>query len=126
MPRPAASSAIAWIANPPNPGRWGEPAALALIPAAERPNVRHQGGRTVEVAQAAYARHGVNAEVTPFIQDMAGAYAWADLVVCRAGASTVAELATAGLASVLVATAAFALSRLFWRFALRFYTSASS
>lgn len=78
------------------------PAALALIPVEQRPNVRHQGGRTVEVAQAAYARHGVQAEVTPFIQDMAGAYAWADLVVCRAGASTVAELATAGVASLLV------------------------
>lgn len=78
------------------------PAALALLPAGERPNVRHQGGRTVAVAEAAYAQHGVTAEVTPFIQDMAGAYAWADLVVCRAGASTVAELASAGVASVLV------------------------
>lgn len=78
------------------------PAALALIPAAERPNVRHQGGRTVAVAEAAYAQHGVAGEVTPFIQDMAAAYAWADLVVCRAGASTVAELASAGVASVLV------------------------
>ena len=78
------------------------PAALALLPAGERPKVRHQGGRTVAVAEAAYARHGVQAEVTPFIQDMASAYAWADLVVCRAGASTVAELASAGVASVLV------------------------
>lgn len=78
------------------------PAALALLPVSERPNVRHQGGRTVAVAEAAYAQHGVQAEVTPFIQDMAGAYAWADLVVCRAGASTVAELASAGVASVLV------------------------
>lgn len=78
------------------------PAALALIPPEQRPNVRHQGGRTVEVALAAYAQHGVQAEVTPFIPDMAGAYAWADLVVCRSGASTVAELATAGVASVLV------------------------
>lgn len=78
------------------------PAALARIAPEQRPQVRHQGGRTVEVAQAAYAQHGVQAEVTPFIQDMAGAYAWADLVVCRSGASTVAELATAGVASVLV------------------------
>lgn len=78
------------------------PAALALIPVEQRPNVRHQGGRTVDVAEAAYLRHGVQAEVTPFIQDMAAAYAWADLVVCRAGASTVAELATAGVASLLV------------------------
>lgn len=78
------------------------PAALALLTEQERPQVRHQGGRSVDVAEAEYARHGVRAEVLPFIHDMAGAYAWADLVVCRAGASTVAELASAGVASVLV------------------------
>lgn len=78
------------------------PAALALIPVAERPQLRHQGGRSVEVAEAAYRTHGVAGEVTPFIHDMAGAYAWADLVICRAGASTVAELASAGVASLLV------------------------
>ena len=78
------------------------PAALALIPAAQRPLVRHQGGRTLEAAQAAYARHGVSGEVTAFIDDMVAAYGWADLVICRAGASTVAELAAAGCAALLV------------------------
>lgn len=78
------------------------PQALAQLPAKLHPEVRHQGGRTVEVARAAYARHQVAATVDAFIDDMAAAYAWADLVVCRAGASTVAELAAAGCASLLV------------------------
>lgn len=78
------------------------PAALALIPAEQRPLVRHQGGRTLEAAQAAYAKHGVSGEVTAFIDDMVAAYGWADLVICRAGASTVAELAAAGCAALLV------------------------
>ena len=78
------------------------PEALALLAPAERPEVRHQAGRTLEVAQAAYARAGVTASVEAFIDDMAAAYAWADLVVCRAGASTVAELAAAGVGAVLV------------------------
>lgn len=78
------------------------PEALARLPAAARPQVRHQAGRTLEVAQAAYARAGVAATVTAFIDDMAEAYAWADLVVCRAGASTIAELAAAGCGAVLV------------------------
>ena len=78
------------------------PAALALIPAAQRPLVRHQGGRTLEAAQAAYAKHGVSGEVTAFIDDMVAAYGWADLVICRACASTVAELAAAGCAALLV------------------------
>lgn len=78
------------------------PAALALIPGAQRPEVRHQAGRTLELAQAAYAKAGVSASVEGFIDDMAAAFAWADLVVCRAGASTVAELAAAGCAALLV------------------------
>ena len=78
------------------------PEALALLPAGERPEVRHQAGRTVEIARAAYARAGVTAIVESFIEDMATAYAWADLVVCRAGASTVAELAAAGCPALLV------------------------
>lgn len=78
------------------------PAALALLPTDVRPQVRHQAGRTLDVAQAAYARHGVAAEVLPFIDDMPSAYAWADLVVCRAGASTIAELAAAGCAALLI------------------------
>ncbi len=68
-----------------------------------RPTIRHQAGeRTLEAARSAYAAAGVDAKVTPFIEDMAEAYAWADLVVCRAGALTVSELAAAGVASVLV------------------------
>ena len=78
------------------------PEALALIPAKERPEVRHQAGRTLEVAQAAYAKAQVAASVEEFIDDMAAAYAWADVVVCRSGASTVAELAAAGCACILV------------------------
>ena len=78
------------------------PEALALIPAARRPEVRHQAGRTLEVARAAYEKAGVKASVEGFIEDMAAAYAWADLVVCRAGASTIAELAAVGIGAVLV------------------------
>lgn len=79
------------------------PAALALIPKEERPQVRHQAGQqTLEIARQAYAAAGVPAEVTPFIGDMAEAYGWADLVVCRAGALTVSELAAAGVGSILV------------------------
>lgn len=66
--------------------------------------VLHQAGpRHLEEARAAYAAAGVsNAEVVPYIENMAGAYAWADLVLCRAGALTVAELCCAGLAAILV------------------------
>lgn len=78
------------------------PAALALMPAGARPQVRHQAGRTLDVAEAAYAQAGVSAEVLAFIDDMPAAYDWADLVVCRSGASTVAELAAAGCAALLV------------------------
>jgi UDP-N-acetylglucosamine--N-acetylmuramyl-(pentapeptide) pyrophosphoryl-undecaprenol N-acetylglucosamine transferase len=78
------------------------PEALALLPAGERPEVRHQAGRTLAVAQDAYRRAGVDARIEAFIDDMAEAYAWADLVVCRAGASTVAELAAAGCGAILV------------------------
>ena len=77
-------------------------AAVALLPADARPEIRHQGGRTVEAARTAYQAAGVTARIEPFIEDMAEAYAWADLVVCRAGASTVAELAAVGIGSVLV------------------------
>jgi UDP-N-acetylglucosamine--N-acetylmuramyl-(pentapeptide) pyrophosphoryl-undecaprenol N-acetylglucosamine transferase len=79
------------------------PAALALLGASERPEVLHQTGvgRRDEVA-AAYAAAGVAADVREFIDDMAAAYGWADLAVCRSGALTVAELAAAGLPGVLV------------------------
>jgi UDP-N-acetylglucosamine--N-acetylmuramyl-(pentapeptide) pyrophosphoryl-undecaprenol N-acetylglucosamine transferase len=79
------------------------PQALALLPPERRPEVRHQCGvRGLDEAREAYARAGVAAEVTPFVDDMAAAYGWADLAVCRAGALTVAELAAAGLGAVLV------------------------
>lgn len=79
------------------------PRALALLPPGQRPVVRHQGGRDKLTAlQAEYAAAGVEAECLAFIADMAAAYAWADLVICRAGASTVAEIAAAGLAALFV------------------------
>ena len=66
-------------------------------------NVRHQAGeRGIEAARAAYAEAKVTGDVSPFIDDMARAYADADLVICRAGALTVSELAAVGVASVLV------------------------
>lgn len=77
--------------------------AVAGLPFEHRPQIRHQAGeRTLETAQQAYVVAGVEADVTPFIADMAEAYAWADLVVCRAGALTVSELAAAGVGSILV------------------------
>lgn len=78
------------------------PQALAQLRADERPQVRHQAGRTLDRAEAAYAEHGVQADVSAFIDDMAAAYAWADVVICRSGALTVAELAAAGLPALLV------------------------
>lgn len=79
------------------------PQALALLPEAERPEVWHQAGaKLIDEARAAYAQAGVQARVEPFIADMAAAYTWADLVLCRAGALTVAELAAAGVGSLLV------------------------
>jgi UDP-N-acetylglucosamine--N-acetylmuramyl-(pentapeptide) pyrophosphoryl-undecaprenol N-acetylglucosamine transferase len=79
------------------------PEALALIPRAARPAVIHQTGRQhLESVQHAYQAAGVNADPQPFLDDMARHYGWADVVICRAGALTVAELAAAGLASILV------------------------
>jgi len=79
------------------------PQALALIPPSERPRVTHQSGRAqLERLRENYARAGVDADVVDFIDDMARAYGDADLVVCRAGAMTVAELAAVGAAAVLV------------------------
>ncbi len=79
------------------------PQALALLERADRPLVTHQSGKAHAQALAqAYRRAGVEATLVEFIDDMAAAYAQADLVVCRAGAMTVAELASAGVASVLV------------------------
>lgn len=78
------------------------PAALARLPSNARPVVRHQAGRTLSAAETAYQSAGVEADLAGFIDDMAAAYAWADLVVCRAGALTVAELAAAGLGALLI------------------------
>lgn len=79
------------------------PQALALLPAESRPQVIHQSGaQHIASLQAAYAAAGVQASVLAFIDDMATAYAEADLLVCRAGAITVSELAVAGVPSILV------------------------
>jgi UDP-N-acetylglucosamine--N-acetylmuramyl-(pentapeptide) pyrophosphoryl-undecaprenol N-acetylglucosamine transferase len=79
------------------------PAALAQLDPAFRPIVRHQcGERTLDLAREAYAEHDVDVELLPFIDDMADAYAWADLVICRAGALTVAELCAVGVPALFV------------------------
>lgn len=79
------------------------PQALELIAPRERPAVLHQCGRgNLELVEGRYRAAGVAAEVREFIDDIDEAYADADLVVCRAGAMTIAELAVVGVASVLV------------------------
>jgi UDP-N-acetylglucosamine--N-acetylmuramyl-(pentapeptide) pyrophosphoryl-undecaprenol N-acetylglucosamine transferase len=79
------------------------PAALAALAVDTPLVVRHQTGKRLhEAALAEYAKTSLDARVEPFIDDMAGAYAWADVVVCRAGALTLAELCAAGVGSVLV------------------------
>jgi UDP-N-acetylglucosamine--N-acetylmuramyl-(pentapeptide) pyrophosphoryl-undecaprenol N-acetylglucosamine transferase len=78
-------------------------ARLAANPALPALQVRHQSGeKLIDMARAAYAQAGVDGEVSPFIGDMAEAFGWADLVICRAGALTIAELAAAGVGSILV------------------------
>jgi UDP-N-acetylglucosamine--N-acetylmuramyl-(pentapeptide) pyrophosphoryl-undecaprenol N-acetylglucosamine transferase len=69
------------------------PHALANLPIDQR---------RIDEARKAYADAGVEARIVPFIEDMAGTYAWADLAVCRAGALTLAELTACGLGAVLV------------------------
>ena len=79
------------------------PAAFALLPQSRRPRVLHQtGARERDETEAAYRTAGIEAEVRAFIDDMATAYGEADLVVSRSGALTVAELAAAGVGSILV------------------------
>lgn len=79
------------------------PQALALIPEDARPQVLHQSGaRQLQALQASYERAGVQAQCTAFIEDTATAFAQADVVICRAGASTVTELAAVGAAAILV------------------------
>ena len=78
-------------------------AALATLPTASRPEVIHQSGvKNYDELLHAYQRANVSALVLPYIDDMAEKYAWCDLMLCRAGAITVAELTAAGVASVLV------------------------
>lgn len=85
----------------------GVPQALAALAGEQQVEVRHQSGEKLhDEALQAYATAGVQAQITPFIADMAEAFAWADLVVCRSGASTLAELCAVGVGSVLVPFAA--------------------
>ena len=78
-------------------------AALATLPKAERPEIIHQSGeKNYDELVAAYRSAAVDATVLPFIDDMSEKYAWCDVMLCRSGAITVAELAVAGVASVLV------------------------
>ena len=79
------------------------PQALALMPEESRPTVRHQcGTRNLEDARRSYQDAGVEVSLEPFIEDMAEAYGWADAVLCRAGALTIAELCAVGLGAILV------------------------
>ncbi len=79
------------------------PRSLSLVPADRRPEVLHQAGRQHDALTGQrYQQAGVDARVVPFISDMAEAYAWADLVICRSGALTVSELAAVGLPAFLV------------------------
>jgi len=79
------------------------PKGLALLPPEKRPQVRHQSGaKHLESLRAHYAAAGVEADCLAFVDDMAQAYAWADMVICRAGALTVAEVAASGSAALFV------------------------
>jgi len=79
------------------------PAALAEMPRHLRPVIRHQTGKNhAQATTALYMQHQVDATIEEFIDDMAAAYAWADLVICRAGALTVSELMMAGVAAILI------------------------
>lgn len=79
------------------------PAVLSECAKAGAYEVRHQTGRDRdEATRARYAGFGIEARVEPFIADMADAYCWADLAICRAGALTLSELMTLGLGAVLV------------------------
>lgn len=79
------------------------PAALALVARDTGVDVRHQTGRSDHAqVEAAYRQQELAANVVPFIEDMAEAWAWADLAICRAGALTVSELAAAGVPAILV------------------------
>jgi UDP-N-acetylglucosamine--N-acetylmuramyl-(pentapeptide) pyrophosphoryl-undecaprenol N-acetylglucosamine transferase len=79
------------------------PEALAKLGPRQPVTVRHQSGtHGLEVTRTKYVRLGLDAQVGSFIEDIATAYAWADIVICRAGALTVSEIAAAGVAAVFV------------------------
>jgi len=79
------------------------PQALNRLPPGQRPHVRHQAGvKHFEALKRNYQTAGVEANTLAFIRDMAEAYAWADVVICRAGALTVAEIAATGSAALFV------------------------
>lgn len=79
------------------------PFAIARLTGSARFDIRHQAGpRWLDAARKSYLEAGIAADITPFIEDIADAFAWADLVICRSGALTVSELAAAGVASILV------------------------
>jgi UDP-N-acetylglucosamine--N-acetylmuramyl-(pentapeptide) pyrophosphoryl-undecaprenol N-acetylglucosamine transferase len=79
------------------------PKALALMPEHKRPVVVHQSGaKQIDALRSNYQNAGVTAELTPFIEDTAQAFAEADLIICRAGASTVTEIAAVGAAAIYV------------------------
>ena len=79
------------------------PKALALMPAHKRPVVVHQSGaKQIDALRSNYEKAGVQAELTPFIEDTAEAFAQADLIICRSGASTVTEIAAVGAAAIYV------------------------
>ncbi|THB71648.1 MAG: undecaprenyldiphospho-muramoylpentapeptide beta-N-acetylglucosaminyltransferase [Gammaproteobacteria bacterium] len=79
------------------------PEAVSRIDVEHRPNIRHQAGeKTIEIAHQQYEQAEVLAEVTPFIDHMAQAFEWADLIICRAGALTIAEIAVVGVPAILV------------------------
>jgi UDP-N-acetylglucosamine--N-acetylmuramyl-(pentapeptide) pyrophosphoryl-undecaprenol N-acetylglucosamine transferase len=79
------------------------PKALALMPEHKRPVVVHQSGaKQIDALRSNYEKAGVQADLTPFIEDTAQAFAQADLIICRSGASTVTEIAAVGAAAIYV------------------------
>jgi UDP-N-acetylglucosamine--N-acetylmuramyl-(pentapeptide) pyrophosphoryl-undecaprenol N-acetylglucosamine transferase len=79
------------------------PQAISKIGDEYQVEIKHQcGERHLTDTQSAYEKHNVNVEILPFINDMAEVYAWADIVICRAGALTVAEIAATGIGSILI------------------------
>ena len=79
------------------------PASLALVPASLRPEVWHQTGKGKQIGvDTLYTNNGIHARVAEFIDDMATAYGWADLIICRSGAMTVSEVSIAGLPAIFI------------------------